>query len=74
MFSKNLEWFGKKALESVQHRSIEIMWGTYLSVMWKMDRQLFGEKLYKGTSCISGESEKKDLSNLKRKEDKQVNL
>lgn len=45
-FSENLEWFGRKAIESEVHRSVEIMFATYLSLMIKVDNRLFVGRTY----------------------------
>ena len=45
-FSENIEWFGRKAIESEVHRSVEIMFATYLSIMIKVDNRLFLGRTY----------------------------
>ena len=45
-FSENLEWFGRKAIDSEVHRSFEIMFATYLSIMIKVDNRLFLGRTY----------------------------
>lgn len=45
-FSENIEWFGRKAIDSEVHRSFEIMFATYLSIMIKVDNRLFLGRTY----------------------------
>lgn len=45
-FSENIEWFGRKAIDSEVHRSLEIMFATYLSIMIKVDNRLFLGRTY----------------------------
>jgi len=46
LFSESIEWFGRKAIDSEVHRSFEIMFATYLSVMIKVDNRLFLGRTY----------------------------
>ena len=45
-FSDSIEWFGRKAIDSEVHRSFEIMFATYLSIMIKVDNRLFLGRTY----------------------------
>lgn len=45
-FSENIEWFGRKAIDSEVPRNYEIMFSTYLSVMIKVDNRLFLGRTY----------------------------
>lgn len=45
-FSENIEWFGRKAIDSEAHRKFEILFATYLSIMIKVDNRLFLGRTY----------------------------
>ena len=45
-FSESIEWFGRKAIDSAEHRKYEILFATYLSIMIKVDNRLFLGRTY----------------------------